>query len=63
MSSKLKKRKLSALSGMELEQAYNSVLKLKKVIAHEASQEKADPNEPAPEDFEQQSSKLEGPQV
>ncbi|KAF8237674.1 hypothetical protein L208DRAFT_1421509 [Tricholoma matsutake] len=67
-----KKRKLSGLSGLELQLAYSSLLKLKKTIVYEESEEdsEADPNEPAPESFEQQvdtmlsllGSKLEGPQ-
>ncbi|KAF8332431.1 hypothetical protein F5887DRAFT_996797 [Amanita rubescens] len=60
-----KKRKLSSLSGLELQLAYNSLLKLKKSIVYEESEE-----EGPPEDFEQQvdtmlsllGSKLEGPQ-
>jgi hypothetical protein len=68
-----KKRKLSGLSELELQLAYSSLLKLKKIIVHEESEEdsEADPNEPASESFEQQvdtmlsllGSKLEGPQV
>ena len=68
-----KKRKLSGLSGLELQLAYSSLLKLKKTIVYEESEEdsEADPNEPAQESFEQQvdtmlsllGSKLEGPQV
>ncbi|KIJ51002.1 hypothetical protein M422DRAFT_204014 [Sphaerobolus stellatus SS14] len=67
-----KKRKLSGLSSVELLLAYNSLLKLKKSIVYEESEEDsgADPNEPAPEGFEQQvntmlsllGSRLEGPQ-
>ena len=65
-----KKRKLSGLSGLELQVAYSSLLKLKKTIVYEVSEEE-DPNGPAPEGFEQQvdtmlsllGSKLEGPQV
>jgi hypothetical protein len=69
----IKKRKLSGLSGLELQLAYSSLLKLKKTIVYEESEEdlEVDPNEPAPESFEQQvdtmlsllGSKLEGPQV
>ncbi|KAH7910224.1 hypothetical protein BJ138DRAFT_1009256 [Hygrophoropsis aurantiaca] len=62
-----KKRKLSGLSALELQSAYNSLLKLKRNIVHEESDE--DPNESAPEGFERQvdktlsllGSKLEGP--
>ena len=57
-----KKRKLSGPSGLELQLAYNSLLKLKKSIVYEESEE---------EGFEQQvdtmlsllGSKVEGPQV
>jgi hypothetical protein len=66
-----KKRKLSGLSGLELQVAYNSLLKLKKTIVYEESEEEKDPSGSAPEGFEQQvdtmlsllGSKLEGPQV
>lgn len=66
-----KRRKLSGLSGLELQLAYNSLLKLKSTIVYEESEEEADPNELASEGFEQQvdtmlsllGSKLEGPQV
>jgi hypothetical protein len=62
-----KKRKLSGLSGLELQLAYNSLLKLKKSIVYEESEEEEGP----PEGFEQQidtmlsllGPKLEGPQV
>jgi hypothetical protein len=62
-----KKRKLSGLSGLELQLAYNSLLKLKKSIAYEESKEEECP----PGGFGQQvdmmlsllGSKLEGPQV
>ena len=37
-------RKLSGLSGLELQIAYNSLLKLKKTIVFEESEEAADPN-------------------
>ena len=61
-----KKRKLSGLSGLELQLAYNSLLKLKKSIVYEEAEE-----EGPPEGFEQQvdtmlsllGSKLEGPRV
>jgi len=64
-----KKRKLSGLSGLELQLAYNSLLKLKESFVYEESEE--DPSEPAPEVFEQRvdamlsllGSKLEGPSV
>ncbi|KAG1727127.1 hypothetical protein EDB19DRAFT_1750969 [Suillus lakei] len=60
------KRKLSGLSGLQLQLAYNSLLKLRQTIVYEASKEEEDSNE---EDFEQQidtmlcllGSKLEGP--
>jgi hypothetical protein len=66
-----KKRKLSGLTGMELRVAYNSLLKLKKAIVYEESEEEEDPDAPSPESFEEQvdtmlsllGSKLEGPQV
>ena len=66
-----KKCKLSGLSGLELQLAYSSLLKLKKTIVYEEEEEEEDPNGPAPEGFEQQvdtmlsllGSKLEGPQV
>ena len=59
-----KKRKLTGFSGLELQLAYNSLLKLKKSIVYEEE-------ECPPEGFEQQvdtmlsllESKLEGPQV
>ncbi|KAG2072105.1 hypothetical protein BDR04DRAFT_1117313 [Suillus decipiens] len=62
-----KKRKLSCLSGFELRQAYNSLIKLKQTAVYEASEEK-DPDE---EGFEEQidtlisllESKLEGPKA
>ena len=62
-----KKRKLSGLSRLEVQLAYNSLLKLKKSIAYEEPEEEEGP----PESFEQQvdtmlsllGSKLEGPQV
>jgi hypothetical protein len=62
-----KKRKLSGLSGLELQLAYNSLLKLKKSIAYEESEEEEGPSE----DFGQQidamlsllGSKLERPHV
>lgn len=65
----IKKRKLSGLSGLELQLAFNSLLKLKRTIMYEESE--GDLNEPAEESFEQQidtmlslmGSKLEGPQV
>ncbi|KIJ06849.1 hypothetical protein PAXINDRAFT_19947 [Paxillus involutus ATCC 200175] len=65
-----KKRKLSGLTGMELRVAYNSLLKLKKAIVYEESEEEEDPDAPSPESFEEQvdtmlsllGSKLEGPQ-
>jgi len=55
---------------LELQLAYNSLLKLKKSIVYEESEQETDPNEPAPEGFEDQvdsmlsllGSKLEGPQ-
>jgi hypothetical protein len=58
-----------ALSGVELQLAYNSLVKLKKTLAYEESEEEAD--EPAEGDFERQidmmltlfESRLEGPQV
>ncbi|KAI9509432.1 hypothetical protein F5148DRAFT_1187990 [Russula earlei] len=61
-----KKRKLSGLTGLELQLAYNSLLKLKKSIVYEESDEEEGPSE----DFDQQvdamlsllGSKLEGPQ-
>ena len=61
-----KKRKLSGFSGLELQLAYNSLLKLKKSIVYESEEEEC-----PPEGFEQQvdtmlsllGSKLEGPQV
>ena len=64
MSSKCK------LSSLELQHAYNSLLKLKRTIVYEESEE-SDTNVPAPEGFEQQvdmmlsqlGSKLKGPQV
>ena len=65
------KRKLSGLTELELQLAYNSLLKLKKAIVYEGSVEEEDPNVLAPEDFEQQvdtmlsllGSKPEGPRV
>ena len=62
-----KNRKLTGFSGLELQLAYNSLLKLKKSIVYEESEEEECP----PEGFEQQvdtmlsllESKLEGPQV
>ena len=66
------RRKLSGLSGLELQLAYNSLLKLKSTIMYEESEEDSelDPND-VPKSFEQQidtmlsqlGSKLEGPQV
>ena len=68
-----KKRQLSGLSGLELQLAYNSLLKLKKTIIYEESEEdsEVDPNESVSESFDQQvdtmlsllGSKLEEPQV
>ena len=68
-----KKCKLSGLSGLELQLAYSSLLKLKKTIINEESEEdsEVDPNESVSESFDQQvdtmlsllGSKLEGPQV
>jgi hypothetical protein len=65
-----KKRKLSGLSGLASEIAYNSLLKLKDTLVYEESEE-GGPGEPAPEGFEQQidtmlallGSTMEGPQV
>jgi hypothetical protein len=66
-----KKRKLSGLTGMELQLAYTSLLKLKSALVYEESEETEDPDEPAPETFERQvdtmiallGSRLEGPEV
>jgi hypothetical protein len=66
-----KKRKISGLSGLELQVAYNSILKLKQSIVYEESREEEDPNAPALESFEEQvdtmlfqlGSKLERPLV
>ena len=68
-----KKRKLTSLSSAELLPAYNSLLKLKRTIVYEGSEadSEADPNEPAPDGFDQQvdtklsllGSRLEGSQV
>lgn len=68
-----KKRKLSGLSGLELQMAYNALCRLKSsfVLVDEESESEAVPNEPAPEGFEEQvdtmlsmmGSKLHGPQV
>lgn len=49
-----KKHKLSGLSGLELQLAFNSLLKLKETIVYEKSEEEEDPNGPAPEGFEQE---------
>lgn len=51
-----KKRKLSGLSGLELQIAYDALPKLRTSFAlvDEESESKADPNEPAPEGFEEQ---------
>ena len=38
-----KKRKLSRLSGLELQLAYNSLLKLKKSIVYEEAEEEGPP--------------------
>ena len=62
-----KKWKLSGLSGLKMQLAYNSLLELKKSIVYEESEEEEGP----PEGFEQQvdtilsllGSKLEGLQV
>ena len=40
-----KKRKISGLSGLELQLAYNSLLKLKKSIVYQASEEEEGPLE------------------
>ena len=40
-----KKRKISGLSGLELQLAYNSLLKLKKSIVYEESEEEGGPLE------------------
>jgi hypothetical protein len=61
---------MSGLSGSELQLAYNTLLEVKRTLVYEES-EGADPNEPAPGDFEQEldtllsllGSRLEGPQV
>jgi hypothetical protein len=50
MSSTSKKRKLSGLSGLELQLVYNSLLKLKKSIVYEEPEEEEGPLE----GFEQQ---------
>lgn len=63
-----KKRKLSSLSGFELRQAYNSLVKLKQFVVYEAPEEEEGLDE---EGFEEQidmvisllGSKLEGPKV
>jgi hypothetical protein len=63
-----KKRKLSGLTGLELQLAYDSILKLKKTIVNEGEEEE---DEPAAESLGQQvnmmlrvlGSRLEGPQV
>lgn len=67
-----KKRKLSRLSGLELQMAYNALLKLRaSFVLDEESESEVDPNEPVPEGFDEQvdtmlsmmGSKLQGPQV
>lgn len=45
-----KKRKLSSLSGFELRQAYNSLVKLKQTVVYEAPEEEEGPDEEGPEE-------------
>ena len=50
----IKKRKLAGIGGVELQLAYNSLLKLKKSFMYDETEEESevDPNELAPESFE-----------
>ena len=56
----IKKPKLAGIGGVELQLAYNSLLKLKKSFMYDETEEESevDPNELAPESFEQHVDKM-----